>query len=617
MAPEIYQPLNPAKKQVRIFRLAPGHFGRPIKGSLIIISLEKLRRRKWQEVRKWEALSYVWGTLPRDRILKLSRRSILITETLHCALQYLRYSHDARCFWIDQICINQEDIEERGSQVPLMRHIYSSATSVVAWFGVGLTEIEHLFGMTELAGALISQFDESFEVVLQTFSERWFLMEHALFIYVQLHGSDVPLELCNILFVLLRALLDQPWFKRIWTLQEAILAKTLVLQAGRTFTKWNYMVLILVRFAYPPLIAHGPDLKDLGDLESGWLALFILRQETPNGDYDRDFSWMRFTPHRGRKASDDKDYVYGQLGLGNPKLTDFLKPDYSAEVETVFMDYTMAILKTDRNLRILETCCAADRDPKYDIPSWCRDWSGSIPGCLFMTIHEDGVYNAATLCGPPTAYRISRDVICVRGVIIDEISVTYTGSMANNAFGMLRAWHMIWQAFLPSDGCCNEKELQEALCGTIINDGLSFINRSSPVAISQVVAWLRELNIEINDADEDTEIVDGLTVLFLIRHIKYIAVGHRSLFETKEHRFGQSCRHILPSDKICLLYGGHVPFVLREARKVVLTDSDDHSIENQAYQLFGGGCYVDGLMDNQGLEIAEREGLPVQDIYLV
>ena len=103
----------------------------------------------------------------------------------------------------------------------------------------------------------------------------------------------------------------------------------------------------------------------------------------------------------------------------------------------------------------------------------------------------------------------------------------------------------------------------------------------------------------------------------MIFQIKHIADGPQSLFEIKEHRLGQSCRHILPGDKICLLYGGHVPFVLREARKVVLKDSDNHSIETQAYQLFGAGCYVDGLMDGQGLEIAEREGLPVQDIYLV
>ena len=357
--------------------------------------------------------------------------------------------------------------------------------------------------------------------------------------------------------------------------------------------------------------------KDLSH-NIGWVALFLLRRD-PHSDDDGDLSFIRFTPHMGRKASDDRDYVYGQLGLVNPKHMDFLKPDYSAEVESVFMDYTMAILKTERNLRVLETCCAADRNPEYNIPSWCRDWSGTSSGCPLMTVYQDDLYNAATLYGPPTAYMTSADVLCVRGVIIDEISVRYTGSMANDAFDMLRAWHMIWQAFLPSDGCSNEKKRQEALCRTIINDKFGSTNRSNSVAISQAVAWLRDPSIEINDADEPTEyvITDGLTVGHLGYHIKHVATGRGSLFETKEHRFGQSCRHILPGDKICLLYGGQIPFILREACKIVLKDSDNHSIEHQAYRLFGAGCYVDGLMDGQGLEIAEREGLPVQDVYLV
>ena len=173
MAPEIYQPLNPAKMQVRIFRLAPGDFGRPIKGSLTVISLDKLRKRKWQELRQWDALSYVWGTSPRDQIMKLSRRSILITETLHCALHYLRDPYAARYFWIDQICINQDDIEERGSQVTLMRHIYSSATYVVAWFGVGLADVEHLFEMTMNGGKLLFEHcQKSFEEEHRVFFNR-------------------------------------------------------------------------------------------------------------------------------------------------------------------------------------------------------------------------------------------------------------------------------------------------------------------------------------------------------------------------------------------------------------------------------------------------------------
>ena len=384
-----------------------------------------------------------------------------------------------------------------------MRHIYSSATSVVAWFGFGLADIEHLFDTTMLRDQLFSKFcqklsNEELQTLFDRGNERRFDWEHILFPCLRLRDSDVTLDqFRDTLCEYFRVLFDQPWFKRIWTMQEALLAKELVLKAGRAFTTWNRVVGIL-DILVSSLTSRGPQTKDLGSMATGWLALFLLRRETyPNSDCDGEFSWIRFIPHIGRKASDDRDYVYGQLGLANAKIMDYLKPDYSAKVESVFMDYTIAILETDRNLRVLETCCAAIRDPKYDVPSWCRDWSGTFLGCPLTIIYKDDLYNAATLCGPPTAYRISRDVLCVRGVIIDEISVRYTGFMANDAFDMLRAWHMIWQAFLPSDGCSNEKERQEALCRTIINDRLSFADRSSSVAISQAVAWLLDLGIEI------------------------------------------------------------------------------------------------------------------------
>jgi heterokaryon incompatibility protein (HET) len=38
-------------------------------------------------------------------------------------------------FWVDAICINQEDSRERSQQVKLMAAIYRSALSVCAWLG--------------------------------------------------------------------------------------------------------------------------------------------------------------------------------------------------------------------------------------------------------------------------------------------------------------------------------------------------------------------------------------------------------------------------------------------------------------------------------------------------
>lgn len=38
-------------------------------------------------------------------------------------------------FWVDAICINQEDLEERSAQVQIMPDIYSNASCVIVWLG--------------------------------------------------------------------------------------------------------------------------------------------------------------------------------------------------------------------------------------------------------------------------------------------------------------------------------------------------------------------------------------------------------------------------------------------------------------------------------------------------
>ena len=56
-----------------------------------------------------------------------------ITRNLYAALRRLRYRCLDRFLWVDSICINQEDIEERGRQVRLMAEIYAYANRVVVW----------------------------------------------------------------------------------------------------------------------------------------------------------------------------------------------------------------------------------------------------------------------------------------------------------------------------------------------------------------------------------------------------------------------------------------------------------------------------------------------------
>ena len=90
----------------------------------------------------WFALSYVWGTSPPDHTLLLNKKSFEIRANLFAALKAIDNAPVGDpslppnlWIWIDAICINQDDNEEKSKQVPLMGEIYSQAREVFVWLG--------------------------------------------------------------------------------------------------------------------------------------------------------------------------------------------------------------------------------------------------------------------------------------------------------------------------------------------------------------------------------------------------------------------------------------------------------------------------------------------------
>jgi hypothetical protein len=92
----------------------------------------------------YEALSYHWG--PRDpdcwltildekKAFRFETKGLNITPNLAKALRSLRYKNNTRVLWIDSVCINQEDDNERSDQLPLMDQIYMRAENVCVWLG--------------------------------------------------------------------------------------------------------------------------------------------------------------------------------------------------------------------------------------------------------------------------------------------------------------------------------------------------------------------------------------------------------------------------------------------------------------------------------------------------
>ncbi len=87
------------------------------------------------------ALSYCWGPVePRKEVI-LDGLKQGITPNLYDTLQEVRRHHyrskrhNPIRLWVDALCINQNDNQERSEQVRTMRQIYSMAEEVLAYVG--------------------------------------------------------------------------------------------------------------------------------------------------------------------------------------------------------------------------------------------------------------------------------------------------------------------------------------------------------------------------------------------------------------------------------------------------------------------------------------------------
>lgn len=86
----------------------------------------------------YEALSYTWGGQPKDQVIYANGQKFFITKNAQDAMRQLRPKPgEFKYIWIDAICINQDDISEKSSQVSMMVEIYKKASRVDIWLGNG------------------------------------------------------------------------------------------------------------------------------------------------------------------------------------------------------------------------------------------------------------------------------------------------------------------------------------------------------------------------------------------------------------------------------------------------------------------------------------------------
>jgi hypothetical protein len=80
-------------------------------------------------------LSYVWGDPEETLPILINNRRFNITLNLHAALLRLRDRDIARIIWVDAVCINQADEQEKQHQIQSIAKIYGKASRVIVWLG--------------------------------------------------------------------------------------------------------------------------------------------------------------------------------------------------------------------------------------------------------------------------------------------------------------------------------------------------------------------------------------------------------------------------------------------------------------------------------------------------
>jgi Heterokaryon incompatibility protein (HET) len=180
----------------------------------------------------YEALSWSWGANPRDTWISIEssirlRNDITytklykkaVTSDLHAALRALKFSNEKRYLWIDAICINLEDIDERNHQVEMMASIYGYASRVCIRIGVGDPKSDMAMDFIRYEVLQLQNFDTLCES--KDHSKKW----------------DALLNLMR-----------RPWFSRRWIVQEVALAGRAVLYCGSKKISWKKFAIAVELF---------------------------------------------------------------------------------------------------------------------------------------------------------------------------------------------------------------------------------------------------------------------------------------------------------------------------------------------------------------------------------
>jgi hypothetical protein len=523
---------------IRLLKLFPASYGTPLRGQIAEY------QRPFQT--SYEALSYAWGNSGRSETIEICDASAIepidlilpITRNLYEALQRLR-SEEPRTFWLDAICINQDDLEEKGHQVAGMGHVYREADRVVVWLG----EAE--------------VYPRTRALLMQDGKNRW------------------PLTLPE---VDLEELVTIPWFSRVWAVQEYVLPRHISYQLGSLSISASHVETVIIRTG-----AYIDGEKRLYDQWRSICLLFQYRkmvQEGKSDVSDRRLTLVRtfLDLTRRRLCKDSRDRIYGILGIFEDVN---IFPNYQLPPQQVYQNFVSKNLVAG-DFAILHECCIGI--PNADEQSYVPFFGQSRSKTKYIPFVDPlGATYSAGLHRPPGVSTNDGKSIYIQGYFVDTIQQKL--DFAEDCEIELDSAGLVAHTPSPNSGTAQLPlqgtwgAIYQTIMGHLITDAAEQLrwrkeyeeNRLSPQYSkppyphnSFFEILVRAIKTELNsDYDWLSSKGQVRTDAHLHRSRREI-LAERSLFWTKQGYIGLGTCHLQVGDEVSVFDGDTTPFLLRK-----------------------------------------------------
>ncbi|KAF4960811.1 hypothetical protein FSARC_10363 [Fusarium sarcochroum] len=424
-------PLHDSSKTqtIRLIDLDPGQGSAPLSCQLRCVSLSS------QPV--YAALSYSWGGQTPSEKFSCNGQSLLVTRNLHAALRRFRNVDSVVTVWADAICINQQDVDEKNQQVPLMGKIFSQAKEVKVWLDPSDKDdtelaVERITELVQLAQFYAEKLSLSMHD-LQDFDDTWRWGSVKL--------DDITRLDFNAKWDPLFRLLQNVWFSRVWIIQEVALSgERAWLYYGDNILSWKDLVTALCFASHTDILSQTMRVRGDETARAVMRATRLVRTTGAVADSKGaglGLFWL-LCMHWESAATDPRDNIYGLLSIarnhevGDPD-TPFITPDYHSDVAALYQQVAEKFLARFSWLVIIEFAGRRTaKDGKVPgLPSWVPDWSQLVNVAMHLPLTLDE--NLEMTFEPdflsfkdivPKWYRVNGSILTLQGYFVDEIVET-------------------------------------------------------------------------------------------------------------------------------------------------------------------------------------------------